>query len=274
MRCGVLFLCCLMGFGSAWGQSCYNIFTPEIPKIKLLVKSSQLNRLFNRNKIAVHDQAWLNVIHKIGQFEHNMEHNFSVETQKLSLSGTATYHKNTLQLKISFLSTTIKQRLIDLGYEKRFKKSNFDFMNSSLLRFGDYNTNHKAPLKEVVGFINSLSAHIKEIHPHIEKIELTADSIHNKRLYKKLKALDFQTDVPFFKYLVPLYYTMGNLALYSYLTLGTPNLSMYEIMFISGTNALIYIKPTNELFRVFLKEGASLKLTIPLVEGDNSRPDN
>lgn len=273
MRYGVLFLCCFMGFGSAWGQSCYNIFTPEKPKIQLLVKSSQLHRLLNRKKLSVQDQAWLNVIHKIGQFEHNMEHNFSVETQKLSLSGTATFHRNTLQLKISFLSTTIKQRLIEMGHEKKFKKSNFDFMNSRLLKIGEYNTNLKAPLKEVVSFINSLSSHIKEIHPHIEKIELTADSIHNKRLYKKLKSLDFQTDVPFFKYLIPLYYTMGNLALYSYLTLGTPNLNMYEILFISGGNALIYWKPTNEMFRVFLKEGASLKLTIPLVESDNSRPN-
>lgn len=264
MRCGVLFFCSLFWFGSVWGQSCYNIFTPQKPKIKFLLKSKQLNRLFNKSAITVNEQVWLDAVNQIKKFEAHKEHNFSVETKKLSLEGSAVYSNNTLNLKLSFLSTNLASKFTD--------KKHFAFLkNNNRLNLNEINYNLRAPLKEVIGFIKLLAEEIKAEHPHINQIELTADTIYNERLYYKLKSLHFKKDVPFLKRLVQTYYLVGNAALYSFLVTGMPMLEWYEVTFVSAGNAALFWIPLRNRLKKFKYEGASLKLIIPLVESDNSR---
>ena len=272
MRCWVLFFCCLFYLGVAKGQSCYNIFTTERPKIKLKLKSGQLNRLLNRRRIKLEDPEWLHIIHKIGNFEPGHHGNFSIETQKLHLQGSAEFVGNSLNLKISFVSTTLVDRLKDGSYMQAVKKVNFLNLNpSKVMRFNEINMNLKAPLKEVLAFIQSLSEHIKQHHPNVNKIELTADQIHNERLYNSLKKLHFKTDVPALKRIVQAYYVVANLSLYSFLMTGSPDLGWFGAGFVSVSNAALFWIPLHKKFKRFKHEGERLKLTIPIEESDNSR---
>lgn len=270
MRCGVLFICLWMWFGPVFGQSCYNIFKPNEPKVKLLLKSSQLNRLLNHKKISLQEEAWLQVIQKISRFKPHEEQNFSVDTKKLSLEGSALFIGDTMHLKISFLSTVLSEKLNQIAYIKRFKKQNLNINKSRLLALDEVNMNLKAPLREVIGFIQSLSENIKQAHPHITKIELTADGIHNERLYNKLKKMHFEQDVPYLKRIIQSYYILGNMALYSFLAFGSPDLGWHGAAIVSVSNAALFWIPASTKFKKFKQAGASLKLTIPLVESDNS----